>query len=349
MLQGLRKRLHHAILAGAEQMGRCDMRDTIVITGAPRSGTTLLLEVLGSLPGYKALNEPLRDEATRLKHGFHIRTFIDHGAIEPERRRFLADILQGQAHGAGKWLLQAQTTTRRLTEQVRCDKLVVKFCRISRMLQWFAEQFPVRGIVFIVRHPCAVVDSMLRYGQWRTNPLGTMQNAESSLYIGHLPVGVQRVFAPILARISTHTEALATLWCLDHYMPLLHDRAHPWILVPYERLVGTSGAELERIGAELNIEGTTDLKRLLTKPSSSVKGGLEADPASQIAKWQRQLSPRQIDEILQVVDEAGLSEFWTEAPEPRYDRLDALQRHPAALSAPQFIRTSGSIEVGQGH
>jgi hypothetical protein len=43
--------------------------EAIVVTGSPRSGTTWFLELLRTLPGYKAMNEPLMYEEARIRGG----------------------------------------------------------------------------------------------------------------------------------------------------------------------------------------------------------------------------------------------------------------------------------------
>lgn len=101
---------------------------------------------------------------------------------------------------------------------------------------------------------------------------------------------------------------------------------HPWILVPYERLVRHGSQELQRITQALGLEMTTEMKESLPEPSSSVKDTLPDDRDRQLSKWERRLSSQQIDDILSVADSMGLSVIWTSDLEPNYDRLNDMQR-----------------------
>ena len=49
---------------------------------------------------------------------------------------------------------------------------------------------------------------------------------------------------------------LATIWCLDHYIPLLFHAEDdcPWTLVPYERLVAFGEEELQRLMDAIGIQ-----------------------------------------------------------------------------------------------
>jgi hypothetical protein len=121
------------------------------------------------------------------------------------------------------------------------------------------------------------------------------------------------------------------MWCLDHYVPLIHhaDGDYPWVLVPYERMVTRGREELRRVTETLDVEMTPEMRNQLDEPSNSVKDQLHRDADRQLSKWRRRLSDRKVDEVLQVVDEVGLSSVWTDALEPDYDRLNEMQR-PAA-------------------
>lgn len=314
------------LLAG--KIGACDISDTIVVVGSPRSGTTWLLEILRLLPKYKAINEPLNRKKVRQNHGFYERTYIHPDQSAPKQRECLLKVLTGQVEPFPlyRWSFREKTDMRQIIEHATHNKLVVKFCRINRMIHWFDATFDVRGIVFIVRHPCAVVNSMLRYGQWEQASVQQRHEEDSALYINHLPESVQKVFHPILDRISTHAEVLATLWCLDQHLSLVHHNSYPWILVPYERLLLHGREELKRIATALGVELNPDMIGKLHEPSSSVKGQLDQKAKRQLSKWKRRLSTCQINDILRVVDDAGLSSIYTDSIEPDYDRLNNLQK-----------------------
>lgn len=324
-------KLHGISFTIAGKCGACEIDNTIVIAGSPRSGTTLLLEVLSMLPGYKMLNEPLIRQLVQKKHGFNPRTFIQEGQPAPIQQKFLLQVLQGQMDSSARWLFKSNSELGRIIEHGTTNKLLVKFCRINRMLPWFAEQFGVHEIIFIVRHPCAVVNSMIRYGQWdKWTPKYFHDNKHdpaSSVCIRHLPATVQQVFAPVIERVSTRAEALTVIWCLDHYLPLIQANNHPWILVPYERLIMNSHTELARITDALGLEMNNKILSAMAKPSLSVKDAEKENTVHPILKWKKQLTSRQIDDILSIVDAVNLSSLYTDSTEPNYERINALQRN----------------------
>jgi len=323
--------LKEQIFQSAGQQAHTSIEDTVVVAGSPRSGTTWLLELLRTLPGYKALNEPLMYEEARNGHGFAWRTYLDPGEEANEQRAYLEKNLTGQLDISPAWYFVADSRPAQLVEHATLDRLVVKFCRLNRMLHWFCGQFDVRGPVFIVRHPCAVVASMLRHEAWDEDDLRGLDRADHALHGGSLPESLRDVFGLVLDRIETQVEVLATMWCLDHYVPLMHhaNGDYPWVLVPYEQMVTRGREELRRITEALDVEMTPEMRDQLDEPSNSVKDQLHRDADRQLSKWRRRLSDRQVDNVLRIVDEVELSSIYTRDLEPDYNRLNKFQR-PAA-------------------
>jgi len=68
------------------------------------------------------------------------------------------------------------------------------------------------------------------------------------------------------------------------------------------------------------------MKNRLDEPSSSVRDKLHRDAERQLSKWRRRLSDRQVDDVLRIVDEVGLSDLYSRELEPDYDRLNEMQR-----------------------
>jgi hypothetical protein len=328
--------LNRAMHSAFSLVGRraiCDLRDTIVLAGAPRSGTTWFLELLRTLPGYKALNEPLMYEEARRQHGFGWRTWIAPGEKRPAERDYLHKVLTGQFDTVAAWHFDADTRAQRLLEHFRQRKLVVKFCRVGRMLQWLCKQFDVRGTVLLIRHPCAVVASMLRHGAWKEGRLHGKNRAQQALHDEEIPSVLRDRFAGTLERVDTQVEVLATMWCLDYYIPFhLHSEAgYPWMLMAYERLVTAGIQELERLAA-VEVEVTPAMRAQFDVPSSSIRDSPRRKAHDQLSKWKQRLTTRQVDEVLRIVGDFEL-DFYTDDLHPDYDWLMQFQRDEAKANA----------------
>src|SRR5262249_51250275 len=128
-----------------------DIRQTIVITGSPRSGTTWLAELLGTIPRSAMLWEPLFPDADpELRRiGFAERTYIPPHCEQPAMEAYLRRALTGRA--LNRWTLQRTN----LLDVYRVRRWIVKFVRANMLLPWLVRRFPVHRPLLLIRHPCA--------------------------------------------------------------------------------------------------------------------------------------------------------------------------------------------------
>jgi len=298
--------------------GKCSERDALVLTGAPRSGTTWLAQVLSEIPYSSVLFEPIHpDEVPESRRtGFTEAKYVPHDATWEEGRQFLARVFQGRV--LNKW------TTREmgLRKLFATRFLIVKFVRANRLLCWLGQNFAIRSPVMIIRHPCAVVASQLQ-GSWADRP-----KPEAPEFLADYPA-----FQVVLERIRTPAEHLAASWAMDYFAPLAVTEPRRWQLVAYERLVSNFDEEVSRLFNAWNMEIPENVARQSNVPSSTTP------PAgvSGLAGWKERLDKDQVRRILDVTSEFGL-DFYGEDVEPDYDRLHS----------PSLARELCDIGAGNG-
>jgi hypothetical protein len=279
--------------------------------------------VLRELPGYKFLNEPLflRNNALAREAGFRWRTNFAPEEDNAIAETFFENVLSGRVSRGPLWHYSSPSSIGRLFEHAINSKLVVKFCRAGRLLHWLLRHFEVRGTVFIIRHPCAVLASQLEHGGWALDQLP--HDVESEEALGQMPDTVRTRFADVLEDISTRLEMMTARWCLDYYIPLIEyaDSGHPWVLVPYERLVLEKKSEMNRILTALDAEATGAVRSQLKVASGYASEDLSTENhMRQLAKWRSRLSEKQISRVLEIVSAFNL-DFYTEKVLPNYERM----------------------------
>ncbi len=324
-----------------------DTKDTIVITGTPRSGTTWLMEILGVIPGYICLFEPLNPLyfPKSIKVGFQSRKYLPSDVNWQEGEEYLRKIFTGCLQPDKSWLEKGDYTKKnfnsliynflnqlkpeKLMHQLLGEKLIVKSIRLNRLLPWIAERFHLRSMIFIIRHPCAVVASRFKPGARLPKDITryvkvSFPTKEDILNETSEINGLDKGLLNRLKKIKTQEELLATSWCLDNYIPLSYPKPYPWIVVCYEKLVKDGEKELNHI---FNKIGEKHIPRSAFKhlkiPSvvthkSEYKIITNTD--EQLSKWKKSLSERQIENILSIVSDFGL-DFYTEDIEPAYGKF----------------------------
>jgi hypothetical protein len=148
----------------------------------------------------------------------------------------------------------------------------------------------------------------------------------------NVPVDLRNQLQSHLGRIEHRFETLAYMWALDYYLAFFEEpvSTFPWILVPYERLVSQQGKELRRILSALGEDMSPDLRRRMGVASSSASKSLATqDSSHQLSKWKRHLTSDQIDRVLEITHSFGI-DWYTEDPEPDYEKLNSFQRPTAS-------------------
>ena len=293
--------------------GHVDPKNNIIISGLPRGGTTWIAEVMETISDSLLLWEPLNvftlAETTDLE--FSWRQYIPEHAQWPEAFFFFSELFHGKRiHPLyfRKWDFPLKAKRR----------LLIKFCRANRLLPWLVTNFRLKPPVYLVRHPCAVVSSQLRYGAWT-------QIKPSVMFSDHTRYGKEfyEPYRRILARLSSTEELLTALWCLDNIIPLRHrDNNIKWTTVSYEGLLLRGEEELRRIFKRLEIEIPLKTMHRLSHPSSETKHGSPLlCGGDQLSGWRSHLNSEQIAMILHTLEDFEMTDIYDDGLEPKYERL----------------------------
>ena len=113
-----------------------------------------------------------------------------------------------------------------------------------------------------------------------------------------------------LVKMMDQEEMLAAMWGIDNFIPLSLPKPYPWITIAYEKLVKEEKSEVTRIFnkiGEINIPQSV-MKRL-KEPSMLTLGSdrkVISDAEKQLSKWKKMLSEKQVERILNIVNDFGL-------------------------------------------
>jgi hypothetical protein len=131
----------------------------VLVVGSGRGGTTAVQEAVTRGLSAASIWEPLRPESSASArrvvppHGYPL---LRAGHAEPALRQYLEEVLSGRR--LSRW-----STSRSSVREIRsAPALVTKEVRANRILGWFLHEFPDVPVIAVVRHPLAVVQSMMR-------------------------------------------------------------------------------------------------------------------------------------------------------------------------------------------
>ena len=317
-------------LVGIKLNGGSSLEDTIVISGAPRTGTTLLMEIVATLPGYKTIFEPLHLNRFPYlsKLGFPPRIYLNIGEDNELLYNHLKNVFSGKvvAQNPHYSLFNFKKLYRRLS----FNKICVKFINGNRLLPWISERFILKATFLIIRHPCASISSQLKTG-W----VGYPKKYEIEIRKGNVNL-LRRIILEEVSMIDnlkknqelinkindmqTMEELLAVEWSLDYIIPLSYFDRYSWNLIVYENLIENPEQVLDDIFKRLDRDMPEEVLKIMKTPSSTSKEK-EIDAKKQLQKWKYHLSPKKIGQIIDTIHSFGI-DFYNEAIRPDYEALD---------------------------
>lgn len=287
--------------------GRFKENNIYILTSSPRSGSTLLGQVLDEIPHSCSLFEPLQLQHVpeAKKAGFTWRTYVNPEQTWQSGYQFFTKIFQGRV--INRWTAMEM----QFFKAIKAKCMVIKFVRANRILPWLCRNFSLKPPILLLRHPCAVVASQLNYDySWNS-----IERPEIPEFIKDYPK-----FIEIIENANTDIEYLTIMWVLDQLPVFLAQNPNPWFIVTYEELILRPEDTINRIADKWQVQINLEKALLkLEKPSTVVS----TSGISGINGWQRKLSKEQISTVLSIVEAFGLS-FYSYQDEIDYQKLNEL-------------------------
>ena len=242
---------------------RSDDGADVFLFSTPRSGSTWLMELIWSQPGFKPVNEPLnlRNPYVRRHLGINRWQDLYTGGAEPALEHYI--------RGFQEWKhLFLNSSPLHRYYRSRTSRLVFKVIHGGEdRIPWFRDRFG-GNIVLLVRHPIAVSLSREIYPR--------LEAFLESDYRRHFS-GRQLRLARDVIKKGSRLEQGVLSWCLQNAVPLREATAD-WVVLTYEQMVLDPGPLLKRLGEKLELDDIDRMSAALSIPSL-VKG--KSDPETQ--------------------------------------------------------------------
>jgi len=305
-------------IAGKVLVGYCclirPIERPILIFSTRRSGSTLLMQVIHSQPSVDYIDEPLNlwrlhPHFRRLPHppsGYFL-SLTD--AEEESLYGYLQDLLNGKLRfrHRGNLLDPGRTFLVR--------RFVMKNINATPLIDWFTEKFEA-DIVYLLRHPGAVAESVLRNG-WRSTAQVYLEN---SVYSANLNAEQRRVGQRILEEGSPFQKGVLE-WCLDNLYPLSVWRDATWLTLSYEEMVMRPLEISQMFCHWLRLPDPERMHRVLQLPSSTTSVDskrvirMEGSGAL-VGRWLKYIDKGKIEDMRELLNVFGVDVYRADSPYP---------------------------------
>jgi hypothetical protein len=280
-----------------------DYRNTVLLAGSGRGGTTWIAEIINHDNEYRFIFEPFAAGKVPLARGFRNRQYLRPDAEAPEFFTPARQLLSGAFRNS--W-------TDFYNRRVRSTRRLVKDIRINLFLKWIKTRFPEIPIVLLLRHPCAVVSSRMSL-EWDDDLNDFLDQ----------PDLMRDWLEPHRALLAGATESFdrhMLRWCVENSIPLKQfgkDEVH---VAYYEQFCEQPAAAVGELFAFLHKPVDGSVFEQLNKPSSQTRKRKSAIMFGErpVASWRKHINADQIARAQELLQTFGLDRVYR-ADEPMPD------------------------------
>lgn len=275
-----------------------DYRRTIFLAGTERSGTTWLSDVINYNHAYRYIFEPFWPKKVSICQQFRAQQYLRPENQDPYFLNAAETILSGRIRNA--W-------TDKFHRKVLATQRLIKDVRVNLLLKWLHTHFPAMPIVFVIRHPCAVVHSQLklRHSTWRHDLQKEFLNQQELVEDFLAP------FAPAMSEATNYFDLLIFRWCVQNYVPLQQFQNGEIYMAFYEHFCVDPERETRKLFAYLGKPYDPRLLATVAKPSPVAKQGSAIVAGNNlIDNWRKHVSAEQIARAQEILGLFGLDQLY---------------------------------------
>jgi hypothetical protein len=272
---------------------------SVLVAGTARSGTTWLGDLISSKIPCRILFEPFNPNLVPEYRNFNYFQYMQPETQDQQFYSFARKVFRGEVRNA--WI-------DRQNEQLFPSYRLIKEIRANLALKWLHERFPEVRMVFLMRHPCAVVQSRMEL-DWATD-----KDIQPFLSQSELVEDYLSPYLDVINNARTAEEKHAIIWCVNNLVPLRQFKPGELKIVYYENLCTQPDIELQAVFHTLGLEYKSLSARQLNRPSqTTVASSAVVSGTDKIAFWKKKMTATQIDNVLRTVERFGLHTIYNDS------------------------------------
>lgn len=333
---GLSRRLK-LLVKSCANIHRRSARPDVFLFATPRSGSTWLMEIIASQPGFKFYDEPLNPRRENVQYGG---LFPDFAALMPDAGQDQRIIAYLKALQAGRHGYMNPAPFRR-NHRVFTDRIVFKIHEVEHLMDRAARECGGR-LVYLLRHPIA--NSISRTVQPRLEHF-----LRSSYHSALLGAAAEAAEIRRLALTGSPLQRAVVSWCYENLETLRHPDPSR-LVVTYEELVLNPVKACDLLMQRLDLDDREAMLASFERPAINIRMShaetlaamASADAGDKrvrlVTKWRMRIEPAQIADARAVLAAFGIDAYDPAEPLARpallhFADTPALLGHQSSLAS----------------
>jgi len=244
----------------------------IFIFTLPRAGSTLLSEILNTIPNAKTAGEPfaLNNDNKQVLQKYFKKEFLEErygDMTEADFKNFILyfnDLSEGKLWNSYNW---ADLKTQH--HSLKTNRTIFKTHKVCYFFDDIMRTFPEDKGIYLLRNPVSQALSRIRNG-WHTY----IDFYETSKKIAPYLTPKQKECIEVVKKSNLKIDKFILSWCFENYtfLRLLtnNNLPHNITWVKYEEIVSNTVTELQRLCLNLGVEYTEAMNAVVKQPSKGI-------------------------------------------------------------------------------
>jgi hypothetical protein len=326
-----------------ELIWRCGLRLSackrpICLYASRRSGSTLLMEMIGVNPGVMFSDQPF-GIYTASSANINLLPVFAYGQIaypDEEEQAILTQYLEGLFSGRVKanapWKFWSPEF------HFRNDRVCLKITDAKPLIEWIDRQFDVHTVM-LTRHPIAQAISVANVG-WLPTGKGLLRNRG---YVERWLSDDLEAFCWEAYRSGSELVRRTLDWAIENLPLIALLPKHPdWLYVSYEDLVANTRAVVDTLADRLELPARNRMIARANRPSRSTRRESTAERQQMIQdhdrekllnSWQTKIAPDELRDCFEVLDRFAINLYRPDCSMPQHYRLGRQAYGPSATLA----------------
>lgn len=309
MIQDIKKqvkKLRPLVLSANYYLG--NYKDVIWLFGDGRSGTTWVSDIINWQHRYREMFEPFHPRVGDVFRDYSVFQYMRPDADDPQFTQIMSEIFTGAIQN--EWM---DNENRRLIYK----GLLIKDIFSNLYAAWVHQHLPHVKKVLLIRNPFSVAISKQKKQDWfwMTDPVKFL--SQRHLYEDYL-----EPFEDIIRNVSNdYIERQILIWAIVHYVPLKQFSKNQLYILFYESIYQDPVLEIPILFDYLHGQNGSQIdQRLLSRLHVPSRVSVEKNNFGKgrfpVSRWKTQLSSRQIDRGLEILEHFGLDQIYGDGSMP---------------------------------
>jgi hypothetical protein len=285
-----------------------DYRDSILLAGSGRSGTTWVSDIINYDNEYRYIFEPFHPRRVDFSKEFGHRKYIHPEKKDTKLREKFKYILNGGLRSS--W-------SDYYNKKIFANKRLIKEIRINLCLKWIKNNFHKIPIVLLIRNPFPTSISKDKFN------LHTDLNdylIQEDLMNDHLKNFRHDI---IKAKEASEFERNMFIWCIENYIPLKQLKKDEILVTFYENFCTKPEGEIKKTFNFIGKDFNESVLKTLNKPSAVSKNWSAINTGEDLTNsWKKKVTEDQIKRGKEILALFGMDNFYNDDSTPSIESIE---------------------------